>query len=168
MPERNEGYACLALQRDIEITHLISLFYLRCPRTFAFSGEAHAFWELVYIDQGQILVTAGEKQYLLKAGELAFHKPGEFHALHAFDESPANLIIASFVCRNPCMRYFEHRFTSLNAQERDYLYEALGQSERILEGGMAPKDDRKGTEEMCIRDSPTTGRRKFSSPGSGC
>ena len=143
MPERNKRYACLSLQRDIEITHLISLFYLKCPRNFAFSGEAHDFWELVYIDQGQILVTAGEKQYLLKAGELAFHKPGEFHALHAFDESSANLIIASFICRNSCMRYFEHRFTSLNVREREYLYEALRKSEGVLDNGMASEFDRK-------------------------
>ena len=133
-------FSCVPLRVDIELTHLISLFYLKCPRNFYFGGEAHDFWELVYIDKGQLLVTAGEKLYPLKAGELAFHKPGEFHALRAFDDVPANVIIASFVCRNPCMRYFEHRFTSLNAQEREYLYEALRHGESVLHKGFAPQD----------------------------
>lgn len=123
MPESK--YTHIPFQKEIELTHIISLFYLQSPRNFYFGGEAHNFWELVYIDKGQLLVTAGENKYLLKAGELAFHKPNEFHALCAYGDVSANAIIASFVCENPCMEYFEHRFTFLNAREREYLYEAL-------------------------------------------
>lgn len=139
MPESPRFFTYIPLRRDIVLTHLISLFYQKFPRNFYFGGEAHDFWELVYIDKGQLLVTAGEKQYLLKAGEMAFHKPSEFHALRAFGEVAANVIIASFVCVNPCMRYFEHRFISLAAQEREFLYEALQHSEVILDNGFASK-----------------------------
>ena len=118
-------YKYIPMTCEIELTHLISLFYNRFPKNFYFEGEAHDFWELVYIDRGEIIVTAGESQYLLHGGELAFHKPGEFHALKAYNETPADVLIASFVCKSPCMKYFEHRFISLSVQEREYLYEAL-------------------------------------------
>lgn len=123
-----EKHTLIPFCKEIDITNLISLFYLKSPRNFYFGGEAHDFWEMVYIDKGQLLVTAGNQQYLLKAGELAFHKPNEFHALRAYEGVSANAVISSFVCKNPCMEYFEHRFTTLNAQEREYLYEALRHS----------------------------------------
>lgn len=135
------GYKRFPLPGEVEVTELVSLFHLECPQDFVFEGEAHGFWELVYIDKGRLLVTAGDKPYLLKAGELAFHKPGEFHALRACGV-PATAIVASFACQNPCMRYFEHRFTALTAGEREYLYEALRCASPLLDGGFAPEAPR--------------------------
>ena len=112
------------LEQDIQITHIISLFHEKYPRNFCFEGEKHDFWELVYIDKGQLLITAGKDRYVLKAGEMVFHKPGEFHALEAYENVASNVITASFVCDAPCMRHFEHRYMTLTTQEREYLYEA--------------------------------------------
>lgn len=133
------SYTYIPLHREIEITHIISLFQKEFTRNYNFGGEIHDFWELVYVDKGQILITAGENCYPLKAGELAFHKPGEFHALRSHGNMSANAIIASFVCKNPCMKYFEHRFTSLNTQEREYLYEALRVRDEIFSFNSLPK-----------------------------
>lgn len=132
-------YSQIPLHKDIELKALITFFYLNCPRNFHVKGEKHAFWEFVYIDSGKMMITAGDKTYLLKAGELVFHKPNEFHAVDAYEGIPSNIIIASFVCTNPSMEYFEHRITSLSSAERDYLYQALEHSKSVLPNIIAPK-----------------------------
>lgn len=121
----SQSYSFYTFAKELNITHLISLFYNKSPRNFRFEGESHDFWEFIYIDKGKMLITAGEKQYLLKAGELAFHKPGEFHAVCAYEQIPSNFIVSAFVCDSPCMRYFEHRIMSLTSKEREYLYESV-------------------------------------------
>jgi AraC-like DNA-binding protein len=121
----SESYSFYSFVKELDIPRLVSLFYYKSPRNFRFKGESHDFWEFIYIDQGKMLITAGEKQYVLKAGELAFHKPGEFHAVCGYEQIPSNFIVAAFVCDAPCMRYFEHRIMSLTSRDREYLYEAV-------------------------------------------
>ena len=36
----------------------------------SFSGESHNFWELLYVDKGDIQVTAGEQTCRLRRGQL--------------------------------------------------------------------------------------------------
>jgi len=118
-------YSFIPLNQELKITKLISLNYWKFPVNYVSEGEKHDFWELVYVDRGQLLVTAGEKKYILNAGEMIFHKPGEFHAIECIDGSPANAIVSAFVCNNKCMKYFEHRYSRLTERDREYLFEAL-------------------------------------------
>lgn len=119
------SYTGYPLEKSLHIEELISLFDFKSPRDYRFDGESHNFWEFIYMDEGRVLITAGENQYVLKAGEMAFHKPGEFHAVRAFEETSSSFIIAAFVCQADCMRHFEHQILTLTRQEREYLHEAV-------------------------------------------
>lgn len=119
------SYTGYPLEKSLHIEELISLFDFKSPRDYRFDGESHDFWEFIYMDEGRVLITAGENQYVLKAGEMAFHKPGEFHAVRAFEETSSSFVIAAFVCRADCMRHFEHQILTLTRQEREYLHEAV-------------------------------------------
>ena len=109
----------------LHITALYSIFRYRSPKNFCFPGEAHDFWEFVFADQGQVVVTAGEQKYILRPGELVFHRPGEFHAVETWNNTPASFVVVSFRCESPEMHYFEGRILPMGTQERDILSEAL-------------------------------------------
>ena len=47
------------LQQAITIDAVVSVHYYEYPIDFAFSGEVHDFWELVYVDKGEAVITAG-------------------------------------------------------------------------------------------------------------
>ncbi len=49
--------------------------------------------------------------FLLKGGEIAFHKPNEFHKLAA-DKGPPNVTVASFVCNSDAMKLLKTKFLS--------------------------------------------------------
>ena len=70
-------------ERPINVENIITIFYMEFSKDFVFDGERHDFWEMVYIDRGEIVCTADQRQFVLKGGELTFHKPNEFHAIRS-------------------------------------------------------------------------------------
>jgi len=132
----NMEYYGHALENVLSITHLISLFYFRSPSNFNFAGETHDFWEFIYIDKGQMLITAGSQQYQLRAGELAFHCPGEFHAVQACSREKANFMVCAFASESACMTFFTHKILLLDAAARACLQATL----REVDGSLLPSE----------------------------
>jgi AraC-like DNA-binding protein len=108
------------------------MIYYKFSKNFVYEGESHDFWEFVYIDKGELIITAGSVQYLLKAGELAFHKPDEFHSLRGNGLTAANVIVASFECHSPCMQFFNHKILFLDDFEKQCLSLAISESEKVF------------------------------------
>ncbi len=120
------GYRSLRLQRPIEVAEVVSVHYFEYASTYAFEGESHDFWEFLYVDKGQVAVQAGPgpedlTEHILKKGQMIFHKPGEFHSLHACGGTAPNLVVIGFVCRSPAMAYFENRVENLGDSARALL-----------------------------------------------
>lgn len=61
-----------------------------------FPGEAHDFWEMVYIDNGKLTVTEDEKVYVLTKGQAVFHAPMEFHKFFSKKSEPTDFKVISF------------------------------------------------------------------------
>lgn len=111
------------------VSRLINVAYYRLPRDYSNPGESHDFWELVYVDKGEIVVRAGTTNYLLKAGELAFHCPNEYHNVLIYNEKPANIIVIAFCCGSPYMKAFEHKILLLGQQEKQCLSTIVKEAE---------------------------------------
>ncbi|MBQ7778866.1 MAG: helix-turn-helix transcriptional regulator [Clostridia bacterium] len=108
-------------KREIYVSRIVTVLYLENSSDFVFGGESHDFWEFNYIDKGQMIVTVGGKEYLLKSGELVFFKPNEFHSLEARGLSAPNHTVVSFVSNSDAMKYFKGKIIALNSQERKLL-----------------------------------------------
>ena len=113
-------YRPLSLRRVLEIRELYSVHYFEYAGSYAFPGERHDFWELLYVDKGTVSVTAGERAVQLTQGQVIFHAPGEFHALSAVGVAP-DLVVVSFACDSPEMEFFRGRVAFAGAAERTLL-----------------------------------------------
>ena len=102
----------------INIEKLITVFYMEFSKDFVNDGEQHDFWEMVYIDRGEALCTGGKRKFVLKSGELTFHKPNEFHAIRAEGNTAPNVSIITFECKSRAMRYFEGKIFRLTQEEK--------------------------------------------------
>ncbi len=107
-----------ANKKSISISNIVTVIYLENKPDFVFEGESHDFWEFAYVDKGSMVFVADGKEFLLKSGELVFHKPFEFHRLEARKLSSPNISVVSFTCHSPAMKYFENRIFKLNAEEK--------------------------------------------------
>ncbi len=94
-------YQKTILDSPLYIDGVYSVHYFEYAKDFAYSGEIHDFWEIVYADKQSIIVTAGAKEVLLPRGHLYLHRPGEFHNIRCDGVKAANSVIVSFDCRCP-------------------------------------------------------------------
>lgn len=104
----------------INITSIVTLHYFEFPKKYSFGGESHTFWELLYVDKGEFLVTT-DQEYHLKQGDIIFHKPDEFHDNQSYNDIPANVFVLSFVCQSKLMKYFESKSFHLSKQHRKLI-----------------------------------------------
>lgn len=100
---------------------LYSIHYFEYMSTFAFEGESHDFWEFVYVDKGEVNITAGTRNIVLKKGEVIFHEPNEFHNVKATSDIAPNLVVVAFECTSEAMQFFRRRILKLDDMERTLL-----------------------------------------------
>ena len=132
------GYTPLELERPLAIDRIYSVHYFEYGPDYAFVGESHDFWELVYADKGEVYVTAGEEEKLLKKGQMIFHEPGEFHNVRATGDGAPNIVIISFECNGPAMDFFRHRVVNVSDNERVLLARIVEMAGAAFSTAMGP------------------------------
>ena len=66
------------------------------PPSFVFQGEAHDFWEGVYIHSGRVEITEGDTVFRAGEGDLIFHAPWVFHRIRSADGTAPHVLNFSF------------------------------------------------------------------------
>lgn len=81
---------------SVTITNFYTIFEQKNDADFYFSGECHPQWEMVYVIDGCVGVTADKKIYTLSKGDIIFHKPMEFHKIWNEKTEHSHVFICSF------------------------------------------------------------------------
>ena len=121
----------ISLQSYFDVEAIINISFYRLNRDYAFPGESHACWEFLYVDRGSVVVTAGADTYLMKAGELAFHCPNEFHAFQSIGE--ADIVVVSFLCESPAMHKLKKKVLLLHSREKEHLKMLINESQQVYQ-----------------------------------
>ncbi len=111
------------VERNIKIERIALVFERKMKSDFVFTGEMHDFWEFLYVEDGIVCVSADENVYDLKAGEIIFHKPMEFHKFRV--DGKAKIFVMSFAMSGSLSRELEGRTVRLSAEQRDMLYNII-------------------------------------------
>lgn len=115
------NYTKMSFDTLFHIENIITIFYMEFSKNFHYEGEKHDFWEMVYIDKGEMICTADTKRFILKSGEMTFHKPNEFHNLSGDNSVSPNVSILTFECKSRAMKQFEGKIFRLNSEEKNLL-----------------------------------------------
>lgn len=126
------AYESIDFRQDITIDRLYTIHYFEYTNDFIFSGESHPFWEFLYVDKGEVIINAGDRQLSLKKDEIIFHKPDEFHAVRSNGKVAPNLIVISFACNSPCMDFFAEKTFSLSKTERQLLAQIILEAKQLF------------------------------------
>lgn len=120
---------------SVIIDKIYTIHYFEYHKDYTFSGESHDFWELLYIDNGELITGYKGTEFVLKQNQLTFYAPGEFHSLKANKIVAPNTIVVSFSCSNPDLKKLAGRIFHVNEYERSLL------AAIIREAGKAYKND---------------------------
>ena len=116
-----DNFTRLSFEKIFNVDKIITIFYMELSKNFYYEGEKHDFWEMVYIDKGEMICTADDKRFVLKSGDMTFHKPNEFHNLSGDSSVAPNVSILTFECKSRAMKHFEGKIFRLNAEEKSLL-----------------------------------------------
>ena len=116
-----DNFALVHFDKIFNISKIITVFYMEISKSFCYEGESHDFWEMVYIDKGEMICTADKRRFVLKSGEMTFHKPNEFHNLSGNNTVAPNVSIITFECKSRAMKYFEGKIFKLSPEEKNIL-----------------------------------------------
>lgn len=128
MEKIKNGFTLTPLKRELTITNIITVHYFEYPSTFLFEGEAHDFWEFLYVDKGEVGITIEKKVYQLKQGDIVFITPNKFHDVFCNGKISPNLLVVSFDCPDQCMNYFQDKVLKLNRNLVYYLNTIIKES----------------------------------------
>ncbi|MBQ7383685.1 MAG: helix-turn-helix transcriptional regulator [Clostridia bacterium] len=90
------NYTAVRLKRSLEIESVVSIHYFEYTVDFAYPGEAHPFWEIIYCDRGSLKITDNDKTYIISRGQAFLHAPEQYHNVCAAGGKAANSVVFSF------------------------------------------------------------------------
>ena len=113
------------IEKKIKIERIFTAFENEFSEGHIFSGESHDFWELVYVIDGEVCVSADERVLNLGKNDIIFHKPLELHKFHTSSEKKAHLFIFTFSASGELMKEFENCAVSLSPEQREYIFNLI-------------------------------------------
>lgn len=126
------SYEGTELRSDISVDKLYTVHYFEYSKSYTYPGEEHDFWECVYVDRGEIIITAAEEEVRLYRGEIFFHEPNEFHTLRANGIVAPNLVVLSFSSDSPVMQAFRRLHAKVGQRGRELISGILRESETVF------------------------------------
>ena len=123
-------YDFCSIPKLVKIDKLFTFIVREADRKFYFFGESHPFWEMVYVRQGSVGITADERVYTLKEGEMIFHKPMEFHRIWSQDGTSPKYCVFSFTAEGSALKMLE-----------DAAIKCTGEMQTLVEEIVSMRDD---------------------------
>ena len=116
----------------LKVDKLFTIHYFEYAKGYAFCGEKHDFWEIVYIDRGEAAIVADNKGYNLKRGQAVFHKPMEYHNIWS-NKDFANSVIITFTSKSRAMDFFKNKILHFDEESKTLLSKILNEAKNYFE-----------------------------------
>ena len=94
--DNNESNVYEPIRPQFEITDIYSYYYNVKGKGYNFSGESHFYWELTYVDTGEIEMVVDDQPLTLKSQDLILFLPGQFHKQYISGNNSSSYLTIMF------------------------------------------------------------------------
>ena len=115
---------------QVNVKRIANLQYFEFTNHYSTKSDSHNFYELLYIDRGNIYITADNYIGNLSVNQIIIHQPNEKHSLTTSDLIAPSIIIIGFECDSDALYPFSHKPMTLNSEQISSLA-------KILQEGMS-------------------------------
>lgn len=127
-------YHQTAVSRLFSVSRLVTVYYRELPKGYENLGEAHRFWEFLYLDRGALTLFLDGEEIPLKQGQMILYPPDSFHSNAGRPlEQGAGVGIVSFVCDSPAMEELRQRVCTPDRYQRELMGDLLRRGDRCFE-----------------------------------
>ncbi len=131
-------YQTTTLICPLRISQIVSVHYFEYAVDFSFAGEAHDFWELVYADRSELILSSDAMALRLPQGSLFLHRPMEFHNVRSDGKCAPNSVIVAFCCDCEALYALSGRVLHCNAEQKELLGRLIAEAKQAFQ---PPFDD---------------------------
>lgn len=126
-PRRNrikiEEFKFNPIKPDLTIKSLLGSYFVVRGPNYVFPGETHNFWEITYIDDGELITEVEGTEYNLKPYNLLLYGPGQQHSVRTETScSYLTLIFDMHIAEEKALQLINKVFV-INQKEREILVE---------------------------------------------
>ncbi len=112
-------YQFIPVKRLINIDGFVSCFERCMDDHYVFAGEMHDFWEVMYVEEGRICVSADENVLNLNENDIIFHKPMELHKFNT--EGKGKIFVISFALSGTLKKKLENSSMTLSERQKSMI-----------------------------------------------
>lgn len=120
------------IKHEITIDGFNSIYYFEFGKDFSHPPEMHDFWEMVYVDAGEVISVTNGLGRALSQGQVIFHRPMEIHAHVSNKVVSNNMLVVSFTSQSPAMDFFDKKIFSLDKTGRTLLKLFINEAKNAL------------------------------------
>lgn len=122
------------------VDRIVTIYFIEISGN---SGESHDFWEMLYLDKGNMTVMLDGHPYQINEGEAIFYAPNVYHSSVKSNDG-SKVAIISFESHSNMMDIFTNQIVKLNAEAKNILSEIIKEGIKYFEdydGGQKLKKD---------------------------
>lgn len=117
----------------ISIDALYTTFaYLYSP-SFTYEGETHDPWEIVFINNGEVIVNTQNESMILKKNQMVIHAPNEYHSIKA-NNKPCSVGIITFGSSSNELFKLVDKIIDVSETEKDSILSIINEGLILMAG----------------------------------
>lgn len=120
------------IKKEIEIMGFNNIYHFEFCKDFSHKPERHDFWEIVYVDSGEVSAVTDGIGRTLSQGQVIFHRPGELHAHVSNKVVPNSMLVVSFTCESDAMNFFDKKIFTLRKVPKMLLSLFINEAKNAL------------------------------------
>ncbi len=133
-------WSAFHVTEEIRIDTFYSFFDPHYKEGYSFAGEAHNFWECLYVCEGSLRVSSDDRVYNLTREQIIFHKPLELHKFHVDHKDGATLLIFSFSMEGALTEHLKDKVFLLSEPQQKIMHALLDYLHTTLAGCKTTSD----------------------------
>ena len=124
-------YLDKSLKNTLRVKDILNFMTMNIDPAYIDVIEMHDFWEIVYLESGEAVAVADDREIPLFPGDVIFHKPGEAHAIKAANGTTAKAFFICFHSTNKSAKLFEGLKIGLDTEQKKMIYRLYDEARKI-------------------------------------
>lgn len=112
----------------LSVKSIMTIEYLELAPSYSHTSEQHDFWELVYVDKGQITYFIEETPLNLGEGHIIFLAPNQKHSILSNGKTSPCIFVLCFQCPSQIMNIFSNYIAKVTSTAKGFLQSIINET----------------------------------------
>ena len=118
-------FSLKTFKTELTVERIANIHYFEFVEKYHTVDDSHSFCELLYVDNGSIMVKSENYTGLVSHNQLIIHRSDETHSLMCKEDVAPNVIIIGFECKCDKLEYFSRKPVTLSGEHKKMLVEIM-------------------------------------------